>query len=280
MSQDALDFLGIVQPSQRLIDKGKRLVIEQEVSSPTETLQEQICNNLQCLAISRSDDEQDDILIYQRINHYIPENEIGLGCVLLKPPISPPKECKLEPPSAVLTFTASAAPKEAKSQFMFKSPVNSQPKNIFRPQSPPSKNDTSSLVNVPINAASLFLNISGQNNNSAEAAPSSCATHGTSSMFHLQEIQVALNIDDAQNRPQTESSELVDDESANVANDDGIDGLGFLVLVCPLDDCFNFGFFKSTVSLGTGLGSGFGMSMAPASFDSVENVSPIGLTPI
>ncbi|KAL3538569.1 hypothetical protein ACH5RR_001935 [Cinchona calisaya] len=128
----------IVQPSQRFIDKGKSPVIEQ-VSSPTETLQEQICNNLQGFAISRSDDEQDDILIYQRINHYIPENEIGLGCVLLKQPVSPPKESKLEPPSAAFTFTASAAPKEAKSQFMFKSPDNSQPKDIFRPQSPPSK---------------------------------------------------------------------------------------------------------------------------------------------
>jgi len=59
---------------------------------PTERLHQQLCDALQdSQAAAKEDCKDEEVLIFEHINHYIPENEIGLGCVLLKPPTSPTK---------------------------------------------------------------------------------------------------------------------------------------------------------------------------------------------
>ncbi|KAL3509587.1 hypothetical protein ACH5RR_028988 [Cinchona calisaya] len=125
------------------VDESVPPVVEQQVSF-AETFQEQLCTNLQDLAIS---------------NDAILKNETGIGCVLLKSPISPLKEPKHEPPVA-FTFTASSSPNKAKSHTSSSSMSSKHravlkqlvfPSEEYKPQSPPDLEiNTSSLIDAPI----------------------------------------------------------------------------------------------------------------------------------
>ncbi|KAL3535053.1 hypothetical protein ACH5RR_003514 [Cinchona calisaya] len=125
------------------VDETVPPVDEQQVSF-AETLQEQLCTNLQDLAIS---------------SNAMLENKIDIGCVLLKSPMFPLKEPKHEPPVA-FTFTASSSPNKAKSHTLSSSMSSKHrtmlkplvfPSEEYKPQSPPDLEiNTSSLIDVPI----------------------------------------------------------------------------------------------------------------------------------
>ncbi|XP_027103264.1 GATA transcription factor 26-like [Coffea arabica] len=75
--------------------KRKRSILDQHIMSPTEMLHQQLYYALQDSQAAAGDYcNGEEVLIFERINHYIPENEIGLGCILLQPPASPTKNFK------------------------------------------------------------------------------------------------------------------------------------------------------------------------------------------
>ncbi|KAL3509582.1 hypothetical protein ACH5RR_028983 [Cinchona calisaya] len=125
------------------VDETVSPVLEQQVSF-AKTFQEQLCTNLQDLAIS-----SDAIL----------ENETDIGCVLLKSPISPLKKPKHEP-AVAFTFTASSSPNKAKSHTSSSSMSSKHravlkqlvfPSEEYKPQSPPDLEiNTSSLIDAPV----------------------------------------------------------------------------------------------------------------------------------
>ncbi|KAL3516163.1 hypothetical protein ACH5RR_023065 [Cinchona calisaya] len=73
------------------VSKKKRSTLDQRIISPTERLHQQLCHALEDPKATKESNDDEDVLIFERINHYIPENEIGLGCMLLKSPASPTK---------------------------------------------------------------------------------------------------------------------------------------------------------------------------------------------
>ncbi|KAI5678504.1 hypothetical protein M9H77_09454 [Catharanthus roseus] len=80
------------------VSRKKRSTLDQRVLSPTERLHQKLVIAME----DQSDDDNGDVdpesvLIFERINKYIPENEIGLGCMLLKLPSFPTKDSKPKP---------------------------------------------------------------------------------------------------------------------------------------------------------------------------------------
>ncbi|KAL3509586.1 hypothetical protein ACH5RR_028987 [Cinchona calisaya] len=102
-------------------------------------------------------------VLEQQVSIAKTENEIGLGCVLLKHPISSPKEPKPQP-SVAFIFTVSSTANKAESHVssssmssmhraVLKPPIF--PSEEYKPLSPPDQEiNTSSLDDVPLKEVS------------------------------------------------------------------------------------------------------------------------------